>query len=62
MIQILLQTSTEMKKNFEAKTAFLYQRVLESSAFEYGCWSGCISRNGKDRSALMSNFCLMGHR
>ena len=37
-----------MKKKFEAKTAFLYQCILELPYFEFGCLLGQL-RRGRGR-------------
>ena len=55
-----------MKKKFEVKIAFLYQRILRLPYFEYGCLVGKSSQGGEDveverEETLMSNICLINH-
>ena len=55
-----------MKKTFEAKTAFLYQCILELPFFEYGCFVGKSSQGGEEAEAgrgeaLINNICLISH-
>ena len=38
-----------MKKKFEAKTAFLYQCILELTYSEYGCLVGKSCQGGEGR-------------